>query len=603
MFFIIVVCIGLSSFTQRVMFGLGGENLTLLLRIKLFDAVLRKHVGWFDSADKAPGILTNIITEDISQVNGLTTEVVGIIVEAALGLTVSSLICAIFSWQLAILVTLLSPLMVLGGLGMASLQLNQAAVVDSYMQANALLSDLVMNYRTVISFGQKNVDFILERYAELLIVPQQAGVKRAHISGLFFGYSQCIRFIFIAIVFYVASVVQQSADLDPQKVYTGCYCVFVGSIGCGVSISQMPSIAAAKAAAKTVFGIINEPSKIDPKQTGVESVTEGRISLTDVYFRYPSRKRYVLKNFKLDIQPNQSVAIVGHSGSGKSTIASLILRFYDVSHGSVAIDGMNIKNYNMEYLRQKISVVQQEPLLFNETIKSNILFGDLHATDPRVREVAVQANALGFIMQNDDDVNDKKVQDKIRTAFREVSRRYLNIDQSRYVNLLSVLEAVDSGRLDYKELALINEIIPNLSEEGKIRLESEFANFLEAVSAKAYQADTTWQSTLRYFDFLPEMRKIQQQYGLSEAGQVKNVDDGFVNDRDPQGAILLNPSGRGSDPETSDQIHDSLSDEHKKEIKAALQVNQCQFDLQTVQDFIVESKIKKEDGTENGLKF
>lgn len=171
------------------MFGLGGENLTLKLRITLFKAILEKHVGWFDSEDKAPGILTNILTEDISQVNGLTTEVLGIILEAALGLTVSSLICAIFSWQLAIIVTLLSPLMILGGLGMASLQLNQAAVSNSYMQANALLSDIIMNYRTVISFGQKNVDFILERYGELLIVPQQAGIKRSHISGIFFGYS------------------------------------------------------------------------------------------------------------------------------------------------------------------------------------------------------------------------------------------------------------------------------------------------------------------------------------------------------------------------------------------------------------------------------
>ena len=72
---------------------------------------------------------------------------------------------------------------------MASLQLNQAAVSNSYMQANALLSDIIMNYRTVISFGQKNVDFILERYGELLIVPQQAGIKRSHVSGIFFGYS------------------------------------------------------------------------------------------------------------------------------------------------------------------------------------------------------------------------------------------------------------------------------------------------------------------------------------------------------------------------------------------------------------------------------
>ena len=80
------------------MFGLGGENLTLKLRIRLFEAILRKHVGWFDSEDKAPGILTNIITEDISHVNGLTTEVIGIMCEAILGLFVSCLICAIFSW-------------------------------------------------------------------------------------------------------------------------------------------------------------------------------------------------------------------------------------------------------------------------------------------------------------------------------------------------------------------------------------------------------------------------------------------------------------------------------------------------------------------------
>ena len=98
MFLILVLGIGISTFCQKILFGLGGENLTLKLRITLFKSILRKHVGWFDSEDKAPGILTNIITEDISHVNGLTTEVVGILCEAALGLTVSCLICAIFSW-------------------------------------------------------------------------------------------------------------------------------------------------------------------------------------------------------------------------------------------------------------------------------------------------------------------------------------------------------------------------------------------------------------------------------------------------------------------------------------------------------------------------
>ena len=96
--------------------------------------------------------------------------------------------------------------MVLGGLGMSKLQFNQKAVDDSYKQANALLSDVIINYRTIISFGEKNVDFILARYGALLVIPNRAGIKRAHISGLFFGYSQSIRFAFIAFVFYIAAV-------------------------------------------------------------------------------------------------------------------------------------------------------------------------------------------------------------------------------------------------------------------------------------------------------------------------------------------------------------------------------------------------------------
>lgn len=120
------------------------------------------------------------------------------------------------------------------------------------------------------------------------------------------------------------------------------------------------------------------------------------------------------------IEPNQSVAIVGHSGSGKSTIASLLLRFYDVTKGSVIIDGIDIRDYDLEKYRNQISIVQQEPLLFNETIKSNIKFGDLSATDARVIEVAVQANALAFIMQNDEDYTAPAVKQKISEAFNTI---------------------------------------------------------------------------------------------------------------------------------------------------------------------------------------
>lgn len=97
-FVVLCIFIGLSSYLQKLWFGRGGENLTFKLRIKLFEAYLHKNIGWFDNKSRAPGILTNIITEDISAVNGLTTESLAIAVEAGLGLFFSCLICIIFSW-------------------------------------------------------------------------------------------------------------------------------------------------------------------------------------------------------------------------------------------------------------------------------------------------------------------------------------------------------------------------------------------------------------------------------------------------------------------------------------------------------------------------
>jgi ABC-type multidrug transport system fused ATPase/permease subunit len=146
-------------------------------------------VGWFDSKDHAPGILTNILIEDISKTNGLTTESMGILLEAFLGLGISCIICFFFTWQVAIVVTCISPLMVIGGVGMTKTYGSSKDEDTAYKAANALLSDLVLNYKTIITFGEKNVNLLLFRYSELLIIPHKAGVKRAHISGLFFGYS------------------------------------------------------------------------------------------------------------------------------------------------------------------------------------------------------------------------------------------------------------------------------------------------------------------------------------------------------------------------------------------------------------------------------
>lgn len=106
----------------------------------------------------------------------------------------------------------------------------------------------------------------------------------------------------------------------------------------------------------------------------------GKVEFRDVWFRYPTRKNeFVLRGLSMTINPNESVALVGESGCGKSTFVNLLMRFYDPDFGEILLDGVNIKEYNLHDLRRSISLVMQEPSIFNYSIKDNILYGKLDA--------------------------------------------------------------------------------------------------------------------------------------------------------------------------------------------------------------------------------
>ena len=111
----------------------------------------------------------------------------------------------------------------------------------------------------------------------------------------------------------------------------------------------------------------------------------GKVEFKDVWFRYPTRKEdFVLKGLSLTINPNEKIALVGESGCGKSTFVNLLMRFYEVDSGSIYLDGINIKDYNLYDLRKAISLVMQEPIIFNYSILENILYGKLDASNTEV---------------------------------------------------------------------------------------------------------------------------------------------------------------------------------------------------------------------------
>ncbi|GGF09565.1 ABC transporter ATP-binding protein [Flavobacterium limi] len=152
------------------------------------------------------------------------------------------------------------------------------------------------------------------------------------------------------------------------------------------------------AAADRVLEILEQENTIVSKPKALEKETfDNNISVQNINFKYENET--VLKDFSLEIKKGQTVALVGQSGSGKSTIANLLTRFYDVSEGSISIDGVNIKEINLQSLRSLMGLVTQDSILFNDTIKANISLGKLDATDDEIIEALKIANAFEFVKE------------------------------------------------------------------------------------------------------------------------------------------------------------------------------------------------------------
>ena len=138
---------------------------------------------------------------------------------------------------------------------------------------------------------------------------------------------------------------------------------------------------------------------MDEEREGLDAVKPlGKVEFRNVWFRYPTRKEgFVLRGLNLTINPGESVALVGESGCGKSTFVNLLMRFYDPEYGTIFLDDIDIKKYNLHELRKVISLVMQEPIVFNYSVLENMLYGKPDATNSEVMEAAELANCLEFL--------------------------------------------------------------------------------------------------------------------------------------------------------------------------------------------------------------
>jgi len=275
----------------------------------------------------------------------------------------------------------------------------------------------------------------------------------------------------------------------PDKTFIAMFLIIFGGFSAAGASAMGPDIKKAKRAAIKIFTTIRLPSKIDvmsddlASKTAVTKDFRGKIEFKDVWFRYPSRlNQWIFKGLNLTIEAEEAVAIVGESGQGKSTFISLVMRFYDPEFGTVLIDGVDVKEYNIVQLRERLGLVMQEPLLFNYTLRENILYGKLDASNEQIEDAATAANCKEFIEGSDLGAAFDDTASALLKLFIEEPYKSLAIEkmgQEDYDKAVKTLEELEKKTDEEGSFEAIEDLVDTRtdSQKGKVALHANYGIF------------------------------------------------------------------------------------------------------------------------------
>ena len=394
---------GVGNFLMIWKFFSIGCTLCRNYRKKILRKYLEMHISFFDITSNAPGALLTRLSIDTMQLNSLVMTIVGTTVQCGFIAVLGLILGCIYEYRLTLVMFCFVPFIVASTVIRRSINNGSNKFgVKANVEAGGILSECVTNTKTIYSFNFQQ--HAVEMYMDVLEYCRKQFFRDALVSGFFIGLGQFCIFAANATVFAMSKKYILDGDIDSEDMGLAMNVVITCASGIGQAMGNVGDIKKAIVAFKSLYSTLDTQSLIPPfkrQNEGKVSAAnlKGKIELKHVYFAYPTRpEQVILKDVSLTILPGQQVALVGYSGSGKSTIIQLLTRFYDIEEGKgeILIDGINIKDYNLYELRKKIGLVSQEPVLFKRNVLENVRYGRLDATNEECIEAAREANIMKF---------------------------------------------------------------------------------------------------------------------------------------------------------------------------------------------------------------
>ncbi len=275
--------------------------------------------------------------------------------------------------------------------------------LKAYAKSGGIAEEVLSSIRTVMAFGGQKKE--IDRFEENLTFARKAGIKRGMATGVGVGLVWAIIYASYALAFwYGITLILDTCNsgYDASDLLIVFFSVLIGAMQIGQAAPYMEAFAVARGAGGTIFSVVDRVPSIDSSSDKGKKLqnVQGSLSFEKVFFNYPSRSEVkVLQGLNFEVPPGQTVALVGTSGCGKSTCVQLLQRFYDPLEGKVCIDGNDIKDLHIGWMRAQIGVVGQEPILFGTTIGENIRYGRDGVTQEEIEKAAKEANAHDFILK------------------------------------------------------------------------------------------------------------------------------------------------------------------------------------------------------------